>query len=460
MNSIYKKFLLLILVLGILTELQYLLFAFLNGIHGDIPLYMIIYAETFLIFFVAYFIVKKYSSLTNDFGENNKLLKRLCKIFFLKDLPAASYKLPFLIILFGIIFRLTLLPTVPTTSPDVYRYIWEGKEIYHGFNPYKYPPNSPTLASINNHNLLDKVTFKDLTSIYPPFAQVLFTFGYFISGENAIGIKFIYLICEFFTMLFILKLLSAEKKNLNLVILYAWLPLPIMEFFVNAHIDPLGITFLVMFLYYIEKEKYFLSSVSLALSFLAKLYPAVLIPLLLKKIKFKKTFYFTLIFSAVVIIFYIPFVWGNVYVFSMLSNYIENWEFNGSIYHLMKLILVYGNHAHIVCNILLIATIIIISISYKNFINAVGGILLSVIIFTATVYPWYLGWIAALNPFLEFYSVLSLFFTINLTNLTPLAPVWREFTWVILTEYVIFFLFLVLDYLKLRKKNSYAVMKK
>ncbi len=458
MNLRYKKLSASILILGILSWAQYFIFIFLNGSRGSIPLYMIIYAEAFLIFFAAYYLVKKFADVKDDQQEKDGIVRRLCKMFSLKDFEPSSYKLPLIIILFGMIFRLTLLPAVPTTSQDVYRYIWEGKEISRGFNPYKYAPDSPELAVINNHHLLDKVTFKNLTSIYPPFAQAAFTLGYLISGENTLGLKLIYLLCELFTMIFIIKLLSLEKKNLNLVILYAWLPLPIMEFFVNAHIDPLGITFLVMFLYYFKKKKYTISSAALALSFLAKLYPVVLIPLLLKKIKLKKTIYFSAVFGAVVIIFYIPFVRGGVRVFGMLSNYIANWEFNGSVYHLMKWVLVYGNHAHMVCNILLVISILIISFSYKNFITAAGAVLLSVIIFTATVYPWYLGWVASINPFLEFYSLLSLFFTINLTNLTPLAPVWKEFTWVILTEYVVFFILLGYDLFRLKKKStSYKV---
>jgi hypothetical protein len=146
-----------------------------------------------------------------------------------------------------------------------------------------------------------------------------------------------------------------------------------------------------------------------------------------------------------VIIFYLPFISGELTIFTALSSYLARWEFNGSVYNLFKSIYSNGEPARIICGICFLVSISIISFRYKDFLKASFGIFLSLIIFSSTLYPWYLGWIAALNPFAGFYSILSLFFTSNLSNVTPMGDTWQEYTWVLLLEYVPFFILLGYD---------------
>ncbi len=175
-------------------------------------------------------------------------------------LPSVS--IPVLVLIAGIIFRFTLIPSIPATSPDVYRYVWEGKVVVNGFNPYQQTPNDPKLSHLKSETW-DKVGFKNMPSIYPPLAQAAFVLGYLISGDasNVWGIKLVYLLCEIFTLIFLLNLLHLKKVNPGYIVLYAWMPVPVMEYFINAHIDVIGITFLIMFLYYMEKGKFNLASV-------------------------------------------------------------------------------------------------------------------------------------------------------------------------------------------------------
>jgi hypothetical protein len=347
------------------------------------------------------------------------------------------------IIITGIIFRITVIPSAPTTSPDVFRYIWEGKIVAHGINPYQVPPGAPLLNQYHS-DLWTKVGFKNMTSIYPPFAQVAFLIGYIISGESVWGLKIVYLICEIITLIFLLKLLRLKKINPGYIILYAWLPIPIMEYFINTHIDAVGIAFFILFLYYIEKGRNNLSAVFFSLSFLVKFYPLMLFPLLIKKIGMKKLIPFTLIFLFTSIVFYAPFLTSDLAVKNSLTTYLLRWEFNGSVYNLIKMFSD-SDLARIICSVLLIIAIAVISYKYRDFVKGTYGVLLSFVIFATTIYPWYLGWIAALNPVLNFYSVFSLLFTSNLSNFTPLGKVWQEYWRVLVIEYFPFFLLLYID---------------
>ena len=414
----------LLFLIGLISELFYLAFLVLNK-DRDITLYMFIYFESFILFFFAYFILQKKLHEESVEEDNRKIL--------------------FLIIAFGIIFRFTLLPTSYTTSDDVHRYLWEGKVIANGFNPYTTSPNDSTLAHLRDENY-EKVTFKHIPAIYPPLSQVVFTLNYFVAGNGTIFLKILYMICELLTLIFLSKLLELKGKNPKLVLLYAWLPLPILEYFNNAHLDVIGITFLVMFVYYFEKQKFNLASVLLALAFLSKLLAVLLLPLVIKKLGIKKSFIFYAIFLSVSVIFYLPFTFNNLDVLTGLFKYLSRWEFNGSVYNIIKAAFSSGQIARLFCAVMLSLSVLIIAIRYKDFTRAVFAVFLCIIIFSTTLYPWYLGWIAALNILNPFYSVMSLFFTINFSNFTPLAPVWKEYPVVWIIQYIPFYVLLIYDW--------------
>lgn len=427
--KLYKNHFAVFILTGIISELFY--FAFLIFNNQSIPLYMFTYFESFILFLFAYFFIRK-----------------------VKFSKSQEAKIPIFIIAFAIVFRLTLIPTSYTTSDDVHRYLWEGKVLSNGFNPYTTPPQDSSLIHLRDDNY-EMVTFKHIPAIYPPFSQVVFALNYLVSGNNVVFLKIIYLLFELVTLIFLLKILRLKGKDQKFILLYAWLPLPILEYFNNAHLDVIGITFLVMFLYYFEKNKISLSSLMLALAFLTKLLAILIIPLIFKKLGIKKSIIFYAVFLLVCLIFYLPFIYGNPDVLGGLFQYLRHWEFNGSVYNIFKLIFLRGDIARIICTVLLLISVLFISFKYKYFMNGVFSVLLCTIIFSATVYPWYLGWIAALNIFNPFYSILSLFFTINFSNFTPLAEKWKEYPVVLIIQYVPFYGLLVYDLWR-RKKKDYT----
>jgi hypothetical protein len=140
--------------------------------------------------------------------------------------------------------------------------------------------------------------------------------------------------------------------------------------------------------------------------------------------------------------------------------YINKWEFNASVYYVLTAFIHNHEIARIICGIFLILSIIYIALYYKDFIKGIFGVLLAVIIFSPVLYPWYLGWISALNPFAVFYSVLSILFTINLSNFSPLGKVWHEYFPVLFSEYAIFFGFLAYDLFHQRTGKSLRDMMK
>ncbi len=451
-EKIFKSKLRIIIISGILIELFFLSFVFLNGNSGSIPLYMFVYFETFIVLSFAFFALKKFESLPVSSVNNiNKILKLFQKVIGLQEVDCSKLKIPLAVVIFGLMFRLTLIPATPTTSQDVYRYIWEGKILTEGYNPFVYPPESDTLKPFRS-DVYEKVTYKHIPTIYPPFAQIVFAGAYLLSGESLLGLKIIYFISEILLMFFLLKLLHLKKVNLNYILLYAWLPLPIMETFVNAHIDIIGAAFLIIFIYLIETDKFYRASIAFSLSFLSKLFPLFLFPLLIKKIGLKRTIIFGFFFVLITAVFYYPFISKNLGVITALQKYLNNWEFNGSVYKIAKL-LTDSYTARRICAGLFAVLIIWVSYKYKDFTGAVLTVFLGLIIFSTTLYPWYLQWAASLNPVLNFYSLYSLFFTVNFTNFSPLGPVWKEYAFVVFVQYFPFYVLLYYDFKKAGEKK-------
>ena len=446
-----------ICVAGFIIEVFLFMFLNLNGEAGNISLFMFIYLETFLIMLITFYLIKRLTKEpVQDQQETKKneshFLSFFARLLSIEKEDSKKLKIPLLIILFGIIFRLTLFPTINTTSPDVSRYLWEGKILYHGYNPFILSPDDTQLAKFHN-DLYDKVTYKDMPAIYPPVAQGAFVLAYLISGEALTGLKVIYLAFDLLIIFMILKLLYIKKIDLNNIILYAWMPLILLEYFVNTHLDLVGIFFMISFIFLMEKNKVIGASVFFTLAFLTKMYPIILLPLIFKKAGVRKSLYFLLIFLFLSLVIYIPFIYKDTSVFSSLSTYLQKWQFNSSVYYLLKYQLGNEQLARLLCSGGFIISVGIISFFYKDFLKASYTIFICLIIFSTTLYPWYLGWIASLNPFYNFYSVTSLLFSVNFSNFTPLGTVWKEYLFVLLIQYVPFYGLLIYDLWIIRRKK-------
>ncbi len=80
------------------------------------------------------------------------------------------------IFLVAVVCRVILLGAAPTLSTDIYRYLWEGRVIAAGHNPFGLAPSAPELEFLRDDNYT-KINHPHLETIYPPFAQAVFFVG-------------------------------------------------------------------------------------------------------------------------------------------------------------------------------------------------------------------------------------------------------------------------------------------
>src|SRR5512142_300190 len=100
--------------------------------------------------------------------------------FFVLSLAAAAVSLVFArsasprqALVWGALFRATLLFRAPDLSEDLYRYAWDGRVAASGVSPYAYAPDDRALAGLRNDDW-ERSAHRDARTVYPPAAQAMF----------------------------------------------------------------------------------------------------------------------------------------------------------------------------------------------------------------------------------------------------------------------------------------------
>lgn len=77
------------------------------------------------------------------------------------------------VIAIAIALRLPMLLAPPQLSHDMYRYVWDGRVLASGVNPYRYAPDDPRLAQLRT-SWHARINHPHIPTIYPPHAELLF----------------------------------------------------------------------------------------------------------------------------------------------------------------------------------------------------------------------------------------------------------------------------------------------
>lgn len=251
-----------------------------------------------------------------------------------------------IVMLFSILFRLILLPSVAIHENDFYRYLWDGKSFKAGINPFKYAPAEVNSAKAdanqeikrlkelrdNNPLYFERINHRGVPTIYPPAAQGAFAVSSIIKEDSIFALKSIFALFDILAVGLIGLLLLHFKMNPSLALIYGWSPLVLKEIANSGHYDSITIFLALLSLYFLVKNKVLAATVILVCASLTKFYPVFLLPLYVKRIKIRHFF----VFALGGIGMYMPFlIWGHAgfyKVFAGLGIYSEKWAYNGSLF--------------------------------------------------------------------------------------------------------------------------------
>lgn len=178
---------------------------------------------------------------------------------------------------FGLLFRLVVLPSPVVLSSDLYRYLWDGRVQRAGINPYRYPPAAPELAPLRDPTIHPEINRPTKRTVYPPGAQATFALVAAIAPNSILAWRLFLLGCEIATGILLLRLLRRMAVPPAAIVLYTWAPLAVFEGVQAGHLDFAMLPPLLLALAWRQERRMARAGASLGIAVLLKLYPAVLL---------------------------------------------------------------------------------------------------------------------------------------------------------------------------------------
>jgi len=335
---------------------------------------------------------------------------------------------------FAVLFRLLFLFTLPTLSQDFFRFIWDGRLILEGLDPYLHTPNellesSPELFHEMNtlHEGMGALSAKHYSN-YPPIHQLPFIIAVLISKHSILGsvvvLRVLLISADLGILVYGKKLLKKLKLQTRSIYWFILNPLVIIELTGNLHFEGLMLCFFIISIYFIHSKKWHTAAIVMALSIAVKLVPILSLPLFLNKLGWKKSIWFYSIIASVLMILFVPF-----FSFEFLENYgatiglwFSNFEFNASIYYFVKWVLDEINGVNLINSTgAIVAFVLAIQTSYqllqkkqdtKALLLMIFWVLSSYYFLSTTVHPWYITNLLLLSIFTNYRFIILWSYTL------------------------------------------------
>jgi hypothetical protein len=291
------------------------------------------------------------------------------------------------------LLRSFFLLTDPVLSDDVFRYVWDGRVQHAGTNPYRYAPDDPNLAPLQNEipEIYAGINNKDIPTIYPPLMQILFYAAVSISSSVA-WMKMFFTLFDLALVYALMRLLEALGLNPLRALLYGWSPLPVVEIAGSGHNDVAAVFFLVAALWTLERKRHVGSVVLATASGLAKLAGLAILPFFPRFPR--SSAYWALPLATALAV--LPYASAGELAFRGLREYALRWRGNDSLFHGLFLLTGSLSTAKLVAASILVGLFAVLFWRKPPPLSASFWIFGAVLLLAPTVHPWYLLWMAPL----------------------------------------------------------------
>lgn len=244
------------------------------------------------------------------------------------------------ILLVAGLLRLAMLPMMPSLSDDAYRYVWDGRLLLHGENPYHVTPTETAWRD----ELFQLQGYPTTHTIYPPAAQLLFAaaaaVGEFFGGAwqwSFLAWKLMVIAADLLAVYLLLRLLRAQGVPLVRGVMYAWHPLVVVELAGQGHTDALWVLAIALGLWGFASGGAGKGLPAVVVGGAARVFPLVVAPLWFRFLP-RRQLLVAVACAACGALLFAPFldpvsVENYVRVMLRFTNY---YEFNGGAYQAVK----------------------------------------------------------------------------------------------------------------------------
>jgi len=396
-------------------------------------------------------------------SDSVQLLALYAALFFLcfKLIQFEKWNFRFLLIC-GLLFRLAFLCSWPNLSQDFYRFIWDGRLLLAGINPYRYTPDElitmahPVLSQLNGLYEGMGALSAGHYSNYPPLHQLLFAMAVFLGGKGITGpllvFRCINLLADLGILIIGRKLLIKLNLSPHLIFWYFLNPLVIIELSGNVHFEGVMCFFFIWALYLTFFSRWYWAAIVYALSVVTKLVPLIFLPLFFSYYGFGKSMRFYALTLLASLAFILPFLAPGAidHYGETLGLWFSNFEFNAGIYNLIKeagrlfhirpweLIKNYGKVFPVfTLGILIVFTLFRRNQRPKVFLGSMMWVLAMYYLLSPTVHPWYILPLVLLCAFTEFRFPLFWSAVIMLSYTAYAQPETSEILSLLAVEYIV-----------------------
>lgn len=306
-----------------------------------------------------------------------------------QDAPSIA---PSVVLIVALAARIALLPVTPTLSDDIYRYLWEGRVLAAGQDPYRLTPLAPELDALRDQAVFPRINHPELASVYPPLALAGFALVAKLSA-TLWAMKIWILLHDLALVWLLVYWVRGRGLDATAAIAYAWCPLALAEFAGSGHHDPTAMVWLVASLMYAVRRPTF-SAIALSIATLTKVLPIVALPFVWRSWTWRARIVALVMMSIGLGVYFFETRGPN----SGLAAYTRVWANNELLFHYLEAWM--GDPLRARWLAAGLVGVLVLSLVWRRVTapEATRATLRGALIVSPVVHPWYFAWAMLLEP--------------------------------------------------------------